>query len=48
MGNAFAGRIYVVAATKNGQIKFWAAATPCKAAAALAGDGAAQPQQQTI
>ena len=34
MGKAFAGRIYVVAATKNGQTEFWAAATPRKIAAA--------------
>ena len=34
MRNAFAGRIYVVAATKDGRTEFWAAATPCKAAAA--------------
>ena len=34
MGNAFAGRIYVVAATKGGQTEFWAAATPRKTAAA--------------
>jgi hypothetical protein len=34
MGNAFAGRIYVVAATKDGQTEFWAAATPRKTAAA--------------
>ncbi len=34
MGNAFAGRIYVVAATKDGQTAFWAAATPRKTAAA--------------
>jgi hypothetical protein len=33
MGNAFAGRIYVVAATKDGQTQFWAAATPRKTAA---------------
>jgi hypothetical protein len=34
MNNAFAGRIYVVAATKDGQTEFWAAATPRKTAAA--------------
>jgi hypothetical protein len=34
MSKAFAGRIYVVAATKDGQTEFWAAATPRKTAAA--------------
>ncbi len=34
MGNAFAGRIYVVAATRDGQNEFWAAATPRKTSAA--------------
>jgi len=34
MGNVFAGRICVVAATKDGQTEFWAAATPRKTAAA--------------
>ncbi len=33
MGNAFAGRIYVVAATRNVQTEFWAAATPRKTSA---------------
>ena len=33
MGNAFAGRIYVVAAIKDGQTEFWAAATPRETAA---------------
>lgn len=36
MGNAFASRVYVVAATKDGQTEFWAAATPrARAAAAV-------------
>ena len=36
MGNAFGGRVYVVAATKDGQTEFWAAATPrARAAAAV-------------
>jgi hypothetical protein len=36
MGNAFTGRVYVVAATKDEQNEFWAAATPrAKAAAAV-------------
>ena len=34
MHNAFAGRIYVVAATKDGQTEFWAAATRRGSAAA--------------
>jgi hypothetical protein len=33
MGNAFAGRIYAVATTKDGQTEFWATATPRKTAA---------------
>jgi len=34
MSKAFAGRIYVVAATRDGQTEFLAAATPRKTAAA--------------
>jgi hypothetical protein len=34
MGNVFAGRICVVAATKDGQAEFWAAATQRDGAAA--------------